>query len=104
MTIKNIPLIKEIAGSFYPKDPIQEAIDSLDDEDMHTIDEEQMETLVDYMKEMIDHSTSRGSRMAPADAAGMALEDVAGFETAPPDVMKETINRLVRDYVKKFGT
>jgi len=101
--IKNIPLIKEIASSFYPKDPIQEAIDSLSDDEMHNIDEDQLETLVDYMREMIEHAKARGNTMPPSDAAGMALEDVAGFETAPPEVERETINRLVRDYVKKFG-
>lgn len=97
-------LIKELNDSLKPVDPLAEAIKSLDEGDWSTeIDDEQVEMLADYMKEMLDSATKRGQQMPPEEAAGMALEDVAGFEGASPRVMKATINRLVQAYNKKNG-
>lgn len=115
-------LIKQIVESLKPIDPVKEAIDSVnrvhkavdetikeiremeEEEDWATyIDDEQVEMLADYMKEMIDSSKKRGQKTTPEEAAGLALEDVAGFEAAPPKVMKETVTRLVQIYNKKFG-
>ena len=98
-------LIKELNDKLKPIDPVTEAINSLDhpEEIDNTLDDEQIEMLADYMKEMIDFATKRGQQMAPQEAAGMALEDVAGFEAASPAVMKETVGRLVQAYTKKNG-
>lgn len=98
-------LIKELNNSLKPKDPVTEAINSLDqpEELNNQLDDDQIDMLVDYMKEMIDFSKKRGQQMVPQEAAGMALEDVAGFEDAEPRVVKETVARLVQAYQKKTG-
>jgi hypothetical protein len=98
-------LIKELNDSLKPVDPLEQAIKSLEEnEDWTTqLDDEQVDMLADYMKEMIDSAKKRGQQMSPEQAAGMALEDVAGFETAAPKVMKETIARLAQAYMKKNG-
>lgn len=102
--MNNIPLIKTLNDSLKPKDPVQEAIDSVDDPFNPThLDDEQVEMLADYMKEMIDFSKKRGQPMSVEDAAGMALEDVAGFEGAPKAMVSATVKRLAQVYVKKFG-
>lgn len=98
-------LIKEMNDSLKPVDPVAEAIKSLKEgaDWMTQIDDEQVDGLADYMKEMIDFAKQRGQQMPPEEAAGMALEDVAGFEGASPKVMKATIARLVQAYTKKLG-
>lgn len=112
-------LIKEINDSLKPPDLVQDAIDSVNrvykavdqsikeiremDDWQAQLEDDQVDMLVDYMKEMIDFAKKRGQEMAPEEAAHMALEDVAGFEGASPTVMKETIARLVRTHLKKTG-
>lgn len=94
-------LIKEIVDSLKPKDPVQEAVDLLDDP-TH-LEDDQIDHLAEYMNEMIVAATKRGTTMPPQEAARMALEDVAGFESANPRQMSATVNRLVQAYTKRFG-
>jgi archaellum component FlaC len=98
-------LIKDINDSLKAKDPVAEAIKLVSENmgDPTHLDDEQVDSLADYMKEMIDDAKVRGSLMDVQDAAGMALEDVAGFEAAPKRVMQATVARLMRAYIKKFG-
>jgi ferritin len=97
-------LIKDINNSLKEKDPVTEAIKQVSENmDPTHLDDEQVEMLADYMKEMIEDAKVRGSLMDVQDAAGMALEDVAGFETAPKRVLQATVARLMRAYIKKFG-
>ena len=97
-------LIKSINESLKAKDTVKEAIDSLASHvDSTHLDDEQIEMLADYMKEMIDSTKTRGNAMDVAEAAHMALEDVAGFETASKKALAATVARLVRAYTQKFG-
>lgn len=98
-------LIKELNNSLKPVDPLEEAIKSLQENDDWTtqLDDEQIDMLADYMKEMLDSGKKRGQQMSAEEAAGMALEDVAGFEAAAPKVLKATVARLVQAYMKKNG-
>ncbi len=98
-------LIKELNDKLKPADPVEEAIKSLSEatDEMHQLHDDQIETLADYMKEMMDDAKVRGTLMDIKDAAGMALEDVAGFETAPQRVIKAIVARLMRAYIKKYG-
>ncbi|MDE1830205.1 MAG: hypothetical protein KGI25_07765 [Thaumarchaeota archaeon] len=98
-------LIKELNNSLKPLDPIEEAIKSLKENDdwATQLDDEQVEMLADYMKEMVDFAKKRGQNMPAEEAAGMALEDVAGFEGVSQRVMKATINRLVQAFNNKNG-
>lgn len=97
-------LIKDINDSLKAKDPVTEALKQVAEnmEPTH-LEDEQVEMLADYMKEMIDDAKVRGSLMDLQDAAGMALEDVAGFEEAPNKVIQATVARLMKAYIKKFG-
>ena len=95
-------LIEEIVKSLQPKDPVLEAIKSLEQDPTH-LEDDQVEMLADYMQEMIAASKKRGNVMSPQEAAGMALEDVSGFETAPPKILSNMTSRLVQAYLKKFG-
>lgn len=70
---------------------------------LHTLDSQQVDTLVDYMKEIVDGATKRGKQIPAQQAAGMALEDIAGFETASRRVLHTTIARLVQAYTEKFS-
>src|ERR1700722_8004285 len=96
-------LIKQLNDTLKAPDPVTEAIKSLQEgEDWATqLDDQQVDMLVDYMKEMIDFAQKRGQQMPPEEAASMALEDVAGFETASQRVIKTTVARLVQAYLKK---
>lgn len=97
-------IIKEIANSLRPKDPITSAIaEAMAEVDATHLEDEQIEMLADYMKEMIDGAAKRGQTLAPEEAALMALEDVEGFETAPQKILKATAARLVRSYHDQFG-
>lgn len=93
-------LIKDINDSLKPKDPVLEAMQQVD---ATHLEDEQIDSLADYMKEMIDDAKVRGGLMDVQDAASMALEDVAGFETASNRVMQATVARLMKAYIKKFG-
>jgi len=93
-------LIQDLQNSLKPKDPVVEAMAAVD---ATHLEDEQVEMLADYMKEMIDDAKVRGNLLDVQQAAHMALEDVAGFETASQRVMKETVARLMRVYIKKFG-
>lgn len=102
----NITLIKDINDSLKTpaeKDPVLEALQSLADEDMTNLHDDQIEGLVDYMKEMIDSSNKNAGALSPTEAAHMALDDVAGFETAPKRIIAATIQRMLDAYAKKFG-
>lgn len=96
-------LIKELNDATKPTDPVMEAIKNVDHWATQ-VDDQQMEMLVDYMHEMIRDRQLRGNEMAVGDAASMALEDVAGFETAPQRVVQQTVERLIAMYNKKFGS
>ncbi len=93
-------LIKSINDSLKPKDPVMEAIKELD---TTHLEDEQVEMLADYMKEMIDDAKVRGRLTDVQDAAGMALEDVSGFENATKKQLQSTIARLMKAYVTKYG-
>lgn len=97
-------LIKELNDSLNPIDPVLEAIKSLDSDWATQLDDDQVEMLADYMHEMIRDRQKRGNEMAAGDAAFMALEDVAGFETASQKVIQKTVERLIASYSKKFGS
>lgn len=101
----NMNLIKEIADSLKAKDPVAEAIKQVTENmgDPTHLDDEQIEMLADYMKEMIDDAKVRGNLVDLQDAATMALEDVAGFEGAAKRVIEATVARLMRAYIQKFG-
>lgn len=104
--MNNVKLIKELNDSLKPKDPVAEALKSLGEMGMPMpteLEDDQVEMLADYMKEMIEAARKRGTDMSVEDAAGMALEDVAGFETAPKRVLSATIQRLAQAYTQKFG-
>lgn len=97
-------LIQELQDSLKPADPVTEAIKSIaENTDPTHLEDEQVDSLADYMKEMIDDAQVRGSLLDIKDAAGMALEDVAGFEGVSNKVLQAMIARLMRAYVKKFG-
>lgn len=97
-------LIKQMNDSLKPKDPVQEAIKQVSEGmDTTSLDDEQIEMLADYMKEMIDDAQIRGGLIDVQHAAYMALEDVAGFETASKKILQTTVARLMRAYVKKYG-
>lgn len=96
-----VDLIKELNDSLKPKDAYQVALEGL--EDPTHLEDEQVVMLADYMKEMMDDAKVRGSLMDLKDAAGMALEDVAGFETAPNKVLQATVARLMKAYIAKYG-
>lgn len=98
-------LIKNINDSLKAKDPVAEAIKLVSEgvNDPTYLHDDQVEQLADYMKEMMDDAKVRSTLLDVQDAAGMALEDVAGFEGASQRVMKATVARLVSAYVKKFG-
>ena len=93
-------LIKNINDSLKPKDPVVEAMKSLVNDT--TLDDEQIESLADYMHEMIRDREQRGGTMQVADAAFMALEDVAGFEVAPKKEVQKTVERMITAYKMKF--
>lgn len=96
-----VNLIKELNDSLKPKDPIETAIaEAMETTQLH---DDQIEMLADYMREMIDGAKKRGVEQNVQDAAGMALEDVAGFETASRKVLQSTIARLVRAYEQKYS-
>lgn len=106
--IKNITLIQEIVGSLQPKDPVQEAIQSLDNPQQNPnwitqIDDDQVDTMIEYMHEIIRDRQMRGNDVAVGDAAWMAMEDVSGFETVPQKVAQQTVERLIATYEKKYG-
>ncbi len=96
-------LIKELNNSLKPVvvDPVLEAMAEVD---ATHLEDEQIEMLADYMNEMIGDAKKQGNALDIENAAGMALEDVAGFETAPKKVLQSTVARLVKAYVDKFGT
>ena len=98
-------LIKDINDSLKEKDPVTEAIKQVSEAGMDPtyLHDEQVDMLIDYMREMIRDRQKRGNDMAVGDAAFMALEDVAGFETAPKRVIQKTAERLIAAYQKKFG-
>lgn len=60
---------------------------------------DQMRELVSYMRELIE----KGFANSPEDAAGLALEDVAGFETADERKIQSTISRLAHMYLKAYS-
>ncbi len=93
-------IIMEIVNSLKPKDPVVEAIAEV--EATH-LDDDQVEMLASYMKEMIDDAEKHGRTLASQEAALMALEDVAGFETASKKILNATAARLVRAYNNLFG-
>lgn len=93
-------LIKALNDSLKEKDPVLEAIKEVD---QTHLEDEQVEMLADYMREMIHDAKVRGSLIDLQDAAGMALEDVAGFETAPKKVLQATVARLMKAYIAKYG-
>jgi hypothetical protein len=97
-------LIKEIVNSLKKKDPVQEAINAIDMEDPTQLEDDQVEHLIEYMNEMIAAAQKRGTMMPPAEAAHMAIEDIAGFETASPRQTDSAVNKLVQAYLKKFGS
>lgn len=94
-------LIKQLNDSLQPKDAMQVALEGMNDP-TH-LEDDQIDSLADYMKEMMDDAKVRGSLMDLKDAAGMALEDVAGFETAPNKVLQATVARLMKAYIAKYG-
>ncbi len=98
----NIKLIKELNDSLNPVDPVVEAMNSLDFSPTE-LDDDQLAMLADYMKEIIDDRRKKGSELSADEAAYMALDDVAGFETANPRVVQKTVGRLVAAYNHKFG-
>jgi hypothetical protein len=97
-------LIKELNDNLKAKDPVTEAIKSLsENDDMTSLHDDQVEMLADYMHEMMEDAKVRGNLMDVQDAAGMALEDVAGFETATKKAHQAMVARLMRAYIKKYG-
>lgn len=92
-------LIKEIVNSLKPKDPVVEALAAVD---ATYLDDEQIAQLADYMNEMIKGAAKRGQELEPMQAALMALEDVAGFESAPQKVWKATAEKLIKSYNRQF--
>ncbi len=96
-------LIKEINKSLHTPDPVEQAILEVDGDLQTELGEDQIVLLADYMHEMIISARKRGRDMFADDAAYMALEDVAGFETVPPRVKKEIVVRLVRAYEQKYS-
>lgn len=94
-------LIKELNSSLKPKDIVQTVIEQMNDP-TH-LDDEQIDSLADYMKEMMDDAKVRDHLINAKEAAQMALDDVAGFETAPKKVVDATVVRLMKSYINKFG-
>ena len=64
-----------------------------------TLTQSQIDSLVDVMREMIDSDASK----TPAEAAGLALENIAGFDTASPSVFQDAIKQLVAAYGTSSG-
>lgn len=102
-------LIKDINNSLKPKDPVKEALNQvnemqLGDEEMTRLDDDQVNSIAEYMKEMLDASAKRGgSGLDVQEAAYLALEDIAGFETCPKKILHATAARLMRAYKEKYG-
>jgi hypothetical protein len=100
-------LIKELNNMLKPKDPVQQVIENMNNEfierSQHYLDDEQVEVLADYMHEMIKDAGVRDHLINNKEAALMALDDVAGFETAPKRVIDATVARLMQAYIAKYG-
>ncbi len=93
-------LIKSINDSLKPKDPVTEAMKEVD---QTHLEDDQVEMLADYVKEMVDHAKKQGIDKDLEEVAMMALEDVAGFETAPERILAATAAKIVKAYLAKFG-
>ena len=69
------------------------------EESATSLSAEQKVELVGWMDELI----ARGEARLPQDAAYMALENVAGFETAPEEVVENIVNELVSMYERTYA-